>query len=559
MYLLNYKKNILKLFILQISIILLLVNSSAYAAQINTPIIKKFAPQSGESNALRLELEGNNKGTNYSLEVINISQGKTNNLSGSSKYYVYQNLESDKEYSVIVRACLSDSYSCSAWTNKVSATTTGNNSKEKLSTPTITSINSLDKNRIRINYSIKEKVTGVEIYNNNTGKTSKTTNNKYYILSGLRSGTKYSIKIRTYKSINNNIIYSNYTNSKIANTKKISLKTPTIKSLTASDKSIKIKYSTKGTITGVQINNITTGKIKTVKSKNNYTWKSLKSGTKYKFSIRSYYKKDGNTYYSSWSKTKTKKTDSILKKVKKLKKYSSYKVLKSYSKNNMKKVTLIKSSHSENIPQAFCNDGSHYIVQFSRKNSDSYGRLISYTKKGKKVKTGPALSLGHANGVTCGKNISKIYSVNRGGTKSTIINKSSFKRSGTKTLPGGAYSIAYDDFTNQYYIEGGGTVRVLNKELKQVKSFKVKKNHPHTQDAGAYHGIFMQGYTDSKYGSNYIDLYRVKDGAYLGSYKVYIGELESIIVDNGYLVLLINIKDSPNAYIYKSKYKLPLP
>ena len=225
----------------------------------------------------------------------------------------------------------------------------------------------------------------------------------------------------------------------------------------------------------------------------------------------------------------------------------------------MKKLFTIKSGYTEKVPQALCDNGTHYIVQFSRYNSDSYGRLIKYTKGGKKVKTGPKLSTGHSNGLTCNKNLPYIYSVNRRNQKTIAINKSSFKKSKTISLPGKAYSIAYDDYKNQFYIVGGGTVKVLNTNFKQIKKFKLKVNHQFTQDGAGYHGLLLQSFTKSKKGSNYIDIYRIKDGAYLGSYKVPFGELESIVVDNGYLVMIINIVGTSTDYIYKTKNKIPLP
>ena len=319
-----------------------------------------------------------------------------------------------------------------------------------------------------------------------------------------------------------------------------------------------------GAVKGVQVYNVTSNKIISTTNLKTYTWSSkLDYGKIYKFKIRSYVVKGGKTYYSNWSsllsvKMPTYKTIT-LKKVKKLKKRSNYTVLKTFSKSNSRKIGTINSGKEEKVPQAFCQDGNRYIVQFSRHNSDSYGRLISYKKSLKRTKTGPSLKLGHANGVTCDKSLDKIYSVNRGGTTATVINKKTFKKEYTKTLPMGAYSIAYDNLTNQFYIGNGGRLKVLNSKLKNVRTISLKRSYTHTQDMGAYHGVLMQVYSNGKNGNNYIDMYRAKDGAYLGSYKVNFGELESVIVDNGYLVMLVNMLDTSDDYIYKSKNKVFIP
>ena len=54
-------------------------------------------------------------------------------------------------------------------------------------------------------------------------------------------------------------------------------------------------------------------------------------------------------------------------------------------------------------------------------------------------------------------------------------------------------------------------------------------------------------------------IYRIKDGAYIGTFYVNFGELESAVVVDGYLVLLINITGTSTDYVYKSKSKVPLP
>ena len=57
---------------------------------------------------------------------------------------------------------------------------------------------------------------------------------------------------------------------------------------------------------------------------------------------------------------------------------------------------------------------------------------------------------------------------------------------------------------------------------------------------------------------SYIDLYRISDGAYLGSFYVPVGEIESCDVDDGRLVLLIN-KKGPQDRIYRTKGRIAIP
>nr|MCR5035458.1 hypothetical protein [Clostridia bacterium] len=55
--------------------------------------------------------------------------------------------------------------------------------------------------------------------------------------------------------------------------------------------------------------------------------------------------------------------------------------------------------------------------------------------------------------------------------------------------------------------------------------------------------------------SSYIDMYRESDGAYIGSYSVPLGEIESCCMDDGHLVILIN---KGTDVIYRTKDRIDL-
>ena len=58
--------------------------------------------------------------------------------------------------------------------------------------------------------------------------------------------------------------------------------------------------------------------------------------------------------------------------------------------------------------------------------------------------------------------------------------------------------------------------------------------------------------------TSYIDMYRASDGAYLGGYDVSFGEVESCVVDDGYLVILMNNASGDGDAIYKTTERLPI-
>lgn len=245
------------------------------------------------------------------------------------------------------------------------------------------------------------------------------------------------------------------------------------------------------------------------------------------------------------------------KKVDQMKSYSKLKVLKTYDSSNMTKLTTFNVG-SRKVPQSFCSNGSNYIVQFQDFLGDG-DRLIAFSKSGTLLKKGEKFNGGHGNGLACGAD-NKIFSVDRGDKRCVVLNGTTLKKEKTFNLPYEARSIAYDPDTNQYYISNGGKIHVLDNNFKKVRTIKmIGHGIKFHQDMGAYHGIILQVITMDKGGKNYIDMYRAKDGAYLGSYKVKVGELESVFVDNGKLVFLMNKMLTSKDHIYVSNNSISIP
>ena len=94
-----------------------------------------------------------------------------------------------------------------------------------------------------------------------------------------------------------------------------------------------------------------------------------------------------------------------------------------------------------------------------------------------------------------------------------------------------------------------------------IKDYSVKyrtgvvshKGTYYTQDCGAHAGILLRCLSDSsKHGINYIDLYDMKHGKYLGSLTCDLSEVESAVVNkDGFLEILANNK-SKEDYIWRT-------
>ena len=74
-----------------------------------------------------------------------------------------------------------------------------------------------------------------------------------------------------------------------------------------------------------------------------------------------------------------------------------------------------------------------------------------------------------------------------------------------------------------------------------------------TQDIGGHAGIMLRCLSGSnKHGINYIDLYDMRNGTYLGSFSCDLSEVESAIVNNeGFLEILAN-NTSDKDYIWRT-------
>ena len=126
------------------------------------------------------------------------------------------------------------------------------------------------------------------------------------------------------------------------------------------------------------------------------------------------------------------------------------------------------------------------------------------------------------------------------------------------TLPVPTSGIAFDKSTNKFYLAYGDEMYVCDSNFKLEKTLKKSVRYIHPQDIGAYNSAFMVC-TWIEEDKSFIDIYRVSDGAYLGTYDVSMGEIESCTVDDGYLVILMNTINSIDDKIYRTKKRIAIP
>ena len=157
-------------------------------------------------------------------------------------------------------------------------------------------------NSVKFSWSKNTTASGYQIGIYKGGKwVTYTTTATSYTLKGLSAGTKYSVRVRTYKVINGSRIYSSWKNDSAitfpSNVTGFKLKSKTTSALT-------LQWNKNVSASGYQIQVKKNGRwlTYTVKgtSSTSYTLKNLAKNTRYSLRIRSYKTIGGSTVYSAW-------------------------------------------------------------------------------------------------------------------------------------------------------------------------------------------------------------------------------------------------------------------
>jgi hypothetical protein len=109
------------------------------------------------------------------------------------------------------------------------------------------------------------------------------------------------------------------------------------------------------------------------------------------------------------------------------------------------------------------------------------------------------------------------------------------------------------------YVSSKTHIRIYTADgkFKQIAEFeRCKRSGTHySQDCGAARGFVFHAVSgEDKHAENYLDVYRIRDRKYLGTIRVNIDEIESVIVDNdGFIQILCN-----NTTVVDYIWKTPL-
>ena len=228
------------------------------------------------------------------------------------------------------------------------------------------------------------------------------------------------------------------------------------------------------------------------------------------------------------------------------------------SPDNCELVKSIKGADGAVIPQGFAYTGDKYIVVFGM---GSPNRIISYDVDGdgKDVST-PKIDTGKPNGFAYADENKTCYCV-KGWSSKAVTYEPETGEYGAINLSYGCSGIGYDRKEKLLYTSS--RTAMVAYDISDGYSIKYRtgvvrhSGSPFTQDCGGHGGILLRCMSGSnKHGTNYIDLYDMKHGNYLGTITCDLSEVESVIVNkDGYMEILSNNSGEPD-YIWRTNINI---
>ena len=223
-------------------------------------------------------------------------------------------------------------------------------------------------------------------------------------------------------------------------------------------------------------------------------------------------------------------------------------IIYSLGEGDCEAVKYITGAGSVDIPQSFAYTGDQYIVAYGMHDAQ---RIITFDKDGDgKSVSVPSVALGHPNGF-CYDSVNKTCYCVKGWSGRAVTYKPETGEYGVVTFPAGASGIGYDRKEDLIYTCSRtlmAAYRVGDDGITTEHRCGVVKHsgHTYTQDCGGHAGIMMRVLSSSnRHGTNYIDLYDMLHGQYLGTISCNLSEVESATVDDdGYMLLLSNYTSS---------------
>lgn len=229
-------------------------------------------------------------------------------------------------------------------------------------------------------------------------------------------------------------------------------------------------------------------------------------------------------------------------------------VLEEIDKSNGKKKKLKSAGGKVAQSMVVAND-KIYVQRINAGASGSGGIIQEYNSSGGHLRDGPYLSqIGHGNGLSYSPKTGKLYSTyaGPGGKLKTVyvIDIDTLSVEDTITLSNGCSGISYDEKTDKWAMNQRSYIQVYDSNLSgRVKTINKKQSGTLVQDCASINGITFAAQTVGS--KNWIDLYSIEEGDYLGSYTSNYDEIEGVsFTSDGKMVLVYHVSgNGDNDYI----------
>ena len=222
--------------------------------------------------------------------------------------------------------------------------------------------------------------------------------------------------------------------------------------------------------------------------------------------------------------------------------------------DNCEVVKRVTGSGGAVVPQGLAYTGDKYIISYGM---GSPNRIVSFDVDGDgKYVSVPSVSMGHPNGFTYADENGRCYCA-KGWTSKVYTYEPTSDTYGSVNLAYGCSGIGYDRKEKLLYT--CSRTAMVAYDISDGYSVKYRcgvvshSGSVYTQDCGGHAGIMFRCLSGgNKHGINYIDLYDMKNGRYLGTFSCDLSEVESCIVDkDGFLEILANNSSNVD-YIWKT-------
>lgn len=233
--------------------------------------------------------------------------------------------------------------------------------------------------------------------------------------------------------------------------------------------------------------------------------------------------------------------------------YKKYKEVGNIGSDDVDLWFTVEGQGHYNVSQSMTWLGNgEYVVSMCNDNGKNKSMLVKYDGKSFEAKQ-QSDSMHHGNGLCFNAQNGKLYSSRStagGGDRHilTVFKAKNLEPAGTKKLKINASCIGYDSCTGRYVVNGN-KIHIMDRNFKKVKNASKKKARK-PQDCNCFNSVaFCVGAPSA---GSPIDMYRMTDGAYLGTITTGIGEIESVCInDDGYILLMNHHRE-----IYKTKKKV---